>query len=107
MTNEEIFRERLKGLLEGRGVSAGLAHALGVTRASVSLYTTGKRKTFPTLGNLIKIADYFDTSLDYLVGLTDVPTGKNGEEYEIGFNAGYDKAINEISGLLEGRRKPR
>lgn len=107
MTNEEIFRERLRGLLEGRGVSAGLADALGVTRASISLYTTGKRKTLPTLGNLIKIADYFDTSLDYLVGLTDVPTANNKDEYEAGFNAGYEKAINEISYLLEERRAAR
>lgn len=42
--------------------------AMGVAESTVSLYESGKRSPDPQ--TLIRIADYFDVSIDYLCGRT-------------------------------------
>lgn len=65
---------RLKKLVAETGVSQQkLADYLGVTLQSVNYYINGKRE--PNIATLIKLADYFDVSVDYLVG-RDVPEEK-------------------------------
>lgn len=46
-----------------------LADALGIERASVARYEDGSRT--PPLKVMLRIADFFDTSLDYLTGRED------------------------------------
>ena len=46
-----------------------MADFLGVKIRVYQYYESGGRK--PTLDNLIVLADYFDVSLDYLVGRSD------------------------------------
>lgn len=41
-----------------------------MTQNSISRYETGVRK--PDYDTLIQLADYFDVSIDYLVGRTDI-----------------------------------
>lgn len=43
-----------------------LANAIKLTPQAINYYESGKRE--PSLENLIAIADYFNVSLDYLVG---------------------------------------
>jgi transcriptional regulator with XRE-family HTH domain len=47
----------------------GLAEALGTTRDSVKKYESGETAIRSTM--LIKMADYFGCSLDYLMGRTE------------------------------------
>ena len=47
-----------------------LADVLSVNVLSVQRFEYGTRK--PSLENLIALADYFNVSIDYLVGRTDV-----------------------------------
>lgn len=47
------------------------AKAAGVTEAMYQFYEYGKSE--PTASVLIALADYFDVSLDYLVGRSDDP----------------------------------
>ena len=49
-----------------------LAELLNVTARAFRNYENGTNE--PTYDNLIKLADYFDVSLDYLVGRSDDPT---------------------------------
>lgn len=66
------FPERLKELREARGLSqAKVAEELGLSRFSVYAYE--KSKASPTLDGLVILADYFDVTLDYLLGRTDKP----------------------------------
>ena len=66
------FPERLKELREARGLSqAKIAEELGLSRFSVYAYE--KSKSSPTLDGLNILADYFDVTLDYLLGRTDEP----------------------------------
>lgn len=67
-----IFAERLKQLREEHNVSqATVGKALGVSRYAI--YTYEKEKATPTLEGLVALADYFDVTLDYLLGRTDTP----------------------------------
>ena len=49
-----------------------LAIELCISQNSISRFENGVRK--PDYDTLIQIADYFNVSLDYLVGRTDNPT---------------------------------
>lgn len=48
-----------------------LAEILGISDAAVNMLEKGKRS--PSFELLCSIADYFDVSLDYLVGRSDNP----------------------------------
>lgn len=66
----EQFSMRIKALREERGLSqAQLGQIIGVKRYSI--YTYEKGKSCPDMQGLIALAEYFDVSLDYLVGRTD------------------------------------
>lgn len=66
------FADRLKSLRKGKNVSqVVLAEGLGVTRTQISDMENGKTTT--TIEKLVALADYFEVSLDYLVGRTDDP----------------------------------
>ncbi|MBR0463759.1 MAG: helix-turn-helix transcriptional regulator [Clostridia bacterium] len=57
----------LKLLRKKKGISQqSLAEYLGLTQQSINQYEN--QNTEPDIDTLIKIADYFDTSLDFLVG---------------------------------------
>lgn len=48
-----------------------LATDLNTTQNTISRYETGERE--PGIDELIKIADYFNVSVDYLIGRTENP----------------------------------
>ena len=61
---------RLKALRKERNVSQlKLALDLNMNQNSISRYETGEREA--DYETLIRFADYFDVSLDYLLGRTD------------------------------------
>ena len=61
------FSENLKLLRQAKGVTqTALAQHLNTTLKSVSHWETGY--TEPSISQLIAIADYFDVSLDELLG---------------------------------------
>ena len=63
---------RLKALREKRGISQlKLAMDLDMNQNSISRYETGAREA--DYKSLIKFADYFDDSIDYLLERTDNP----------------------------------
>ena len=65
------FRERLQ-LLRGekKHTQASLGAQLGLSYRTVQSYEQGVR--FPDFKGLLELADYFDVSLDYLAGRSDV-----------------------------------
>ena len=63
---------RLKELRKKKGISQlRLATELNTTQNTISRYETGERE--PGIDELIKIADYFHVSVDYLIGRTENP----------------------------------
>lgn len=62
-----IFSERLKRLRKSKGLKQQeLAEILGIKRNTYSDWENGK--TEPSFDNLIKLADFFEVSLDWLFG---------------------------------------
>lgn len=63
---------RLKELRVAKGISQlKLAMDLNTSQNTISRYETGDRE--PGIHELIKIADYFHVSVDYLLERTDNP----------------------------------
>ena len=63
---------RLKELRKSRGISQlKLAIDLNMNQNSISRYENGEREA--DYATLILFADYFDVSVDYLLGRTDNP----------------------------------
>lgn len=63
---------RLKELRKKRGISQlKLAMDLNMNQNSISRYESGEREAGYSV--LIKIADYFDVSIDYLLERTENP----------------------------------
>ena len=65
--------ERLIELKESKNLlQKDIAKAINLSLRSYQRYEYGERE--PTSSILIKLADYFNVSLDYLVGRSDDPT---------------------------------
>ena len=63
---------RLKELRKAKGISQlKLGMDLCMNQNTISRYETGERE--PSITELIKIADYFNVSIDYLLSRTDNP----------------------------------
>ena len=63
--------QNLKILRNKNGISQQkLADAVGVSQQSINKYENHKIE--PDIDTLIKIADFFETSVDYLIGHTDI-----------------------------------
>lgn len=63
---------KLRKLREDKGMAQGdVAQYLGVSRTAVTHWESGKKR--PDLVNLVKLADLYNVSLDYLMGRTDNP----------------------------------
>lgn len=72
MSSERGGFVRLKELRKKKGISQlRLATELNTTQNTISRYETGERE--PGIDELIKIADYFNVSVDYLIGRTENP----------------------------------
>ena len=65
-----IIPEKLKELRKANGYTQDyVASYLGIVRQTYSHYETGSRNI--PIEMLIRLADYYDTTIDYLVGRTD------------------------------------
>ncbi len=63
---------RLKEIRKSKGISQlKLAMDLNTSQNTISRYETGERE--PGINELVKIADYFNVSIDYLLERTDNP----------------------------------
>ena len=67
-----MFTNRFTNLLNERGITAyKVAKNSGISQGLMNEYKNGIK--LPTIQNLVKIADYLDCSVDYLLGRTDNP----------------------------------
>ena len=68
-----LFSERLKGLRISRHLTQKAVYtAVNMSPLGYQRYEYGERE--PSFKYLIALADFFDVSLDYLVGRSDDPT---------------------------------
>ncbi len=66
----KVFADRLLELRKEKGISqAALANYLEVSFSIICYWETDRSE--PTAPNLVKLADFFDVSVDYLLGRID------------------------------------
>ncbi len=70
MTKQELFAKRLSELIKesGKGITE-IARDIGISHSNISQWLALKRS--PQLDALWLLAEYFNCSIDYLVGKTD------------------------------------
>ena len=70
--NSDVFQQRLKSTRLSKGYTLEqLGKIVGLSRGSLSALETGKRSV--SLDTIILIAKALETSIDYLIGLSDDP----------------------------------
>jgi len=68
--DQKIFSERLRDLRQGKNLSFGkLQGYVGISDSALNDWENCKRT--PTIDKVFKLAQFFDVSIDYLVGLKD------------------------------------
>lgn len=76
-----IFGDILKALREDKDLNQGeLAKYMNVDRSTVGKWESNSSK--PDYEKLIRLADYFNVTTDYLLGRTDRPNNNNNEYNE-------------------------
>jgi len=64
------FPQRLKEMIAERNLTVyRVGKDTGISGSLLGYYRSGKRD--PSSENLVKLADYFDVSVDYLLGRTE------------------------------------
>jgi len=69
---KSVFAARLTALRHGRALSQPqLADVTGIGKTTIQRLSCDE--TEPTAGNLVRLAQYFGCTIDYLCGLSDCP----------------------------------
>lgn len=94
-----VLGDRLKELREEKELTQEeLGKLLSVSRQAVSSYESEDAE--PSLNNLVRLADIFDISLDYLLGRTK-------ERYNLNLKDKKDRElIIDIINLIEKHKRP-
>ena len=86
---------RIKELRTEKGITqADLAKILKISDRAVGYYENGDRE--PDYSTLLKIATYFDVSIDYLLGVSDIKNTNSDSSLEtkderlVAFYEGYN-----------------
>ena len=80
-----IFPERLKELRQKKGLTQQeIADLLHVNRVTYTNWEKGKRE--PNFKNLFLLAEYLETTTDYLLGKSDINKKRNYRDGEDGIN---------------------
>lgn len=89
------FPKRLRELMSRPGTTQDqLAEIIGKTRQTVSQYTNGISE--PGYETLVKIADYFCVSIDYLLGRTKTKTADETEQAVIAYTGLSEKNVKTL-----------
>lgn len=92
---QDIFAKRLKKLIEEHSITQNeLGNIVGASRQSISLYVNGERT--PDIEIAARLADYFHTSVDYLLGRTDVKSPDTDIQSICNYTGLSEEAINYL-----------
>lgn len=99
MYDQKHFGECLLHLREKANLSQlAVAKVLGFTRTQLSDMENGKTGT--TLPRLVKLAEFYHVSTDYLLGITDDPTWRGKELGSDEGNAGFEAGTATDRGTM-------
>ena len=89
----KIFKNRIRDLREDMDLrQIDVALATGIDQKTLSNYETGK--TNPDSSSLIRLADFFGVTIDYLVGYSNINIKSNKD-----ISARLERIVSEINEL--------
>ena len=95
--------EILSELREDNGLTQlELAKRLHISNSSISAYETGARSPNPEM--LKYFAAFYDVTVDYLLGLTNVPLSPTVLSEEFAKGVKYSELLQTLDGLLPQQR---
>jgi len=106
------FGMRLRQLRQEKKLrQRDLAKKLGITESAYGYYEQGRRE--PSYETLQQLADFFDVSVDWLLGRTDDPTTTKETNYNLGDNPVPTKKpeklteeeLAEVKAIADGKIK--
>ena len=88
-----LYKDRLKKLRIEKGLSQEeLSNILSLNKSTICCYEKGTR--VPSLEVLIKLSDYFEVSIDYLLGRDVLVRNKKTRKLEFVSEEEYEKIVN-------------
>lgn len=88
-----LYKDRLKKLRIEKGLSQEeLSNTLALNKSTICCYEKGTR--VPSLEVLIKLSDYFEVSIDYLLGRDVLVRNKKTRKLEFVSEEEYEKIVN-------------
>ena len=99
---KELFGKRLRELREEKGLpQVDLGKLFNLSKQAISSYETGG--SLPPPETLQKFADFFNVSVDYLLGRTDDPhLDKTGRGRRIRLLSAIKAGVNVVQAIPEG-----
>ena len=96
MKNNTITGERLKEcrIAAGYKKQEDVARILNVQRQIISYYETGERK--PDIDNLVKLANLYNTSTDYLLGLSNTISANEDVQFICKFTGLSEDSVKTL-----------
>ena len=95
-----MLGNRIKSLREAKGLKQEeLAQKVSVSPSAIGMYETNKRE--PNNEIILKLAEFFNVSTDYLLGKSDIrnPDKIDESKLNVAFESGYD-GLNETNKTL-------
>lgn len=89
------FAKKFKGLVPDAKTANALKEYLGVSIQAINQYKQGT--AYPKTENLIKIADFFGISVDYLLGITSTPNRDTTMQAVCDFTGLSEKAVSILN----------
>lgn len=76
-----MFTEKFRHILQETNITAyKVAKETGISQGLMAEYNRGEK--IPTVNNLVKIADYLNVSIDYLLGRTNIKDVNIGNDQD-------------------------
>lgn len=92
----------MRDLMREYGVTQDtLAAKIGRTRQTVCQYVNGDSE--PGYGTLVKIADFFSVSTDYLLGISPAKSRSADEAYKQGRDDAYKRGWDDACNYMQSR----
>jgi len=92
------LKERLKDLRNEKGISAAkLAEVLGKATSTVAMWEIGKAN--PDIETLLTLADYFECSVDYLLGKSSIKSPNIDIQRVVNFSGLSEKAVKTLNSM--------
>ncbi|MBY0122196.1 helix-turn-helix domain-containing protein [Bacillus sp. S/N-304-OC-R1] len=98
----ETFAQRFKHLRERMGwTQEDVAEKLGLSRPTIAGYESEEKNRTPREETLLRIADLFDTTIDFLLGRTNDPKPHSKNENINSAFYNYEKLTEEEKEYLD------